>query len=82
MLVLLLSLVASAFAAGGTSYNYKQGAVDWNTMGVCGTGKEQSPIDIPDDTYDVADDEELLVRASFNSIGSSSIKAEFTDTTF
>jgi carbonic anhydrase len=79
--VLFAALFVSSFGAGG-SYNYLLGGEDWGTMGVCGTGLEQSPIDIPDNTYDVADDEDLIVRATFNAMSTTDTSAKFTDTTY
>ena len=49
-------LAVTAFGAGGkVAFDYKQNGADWGDLegyGLCKTGKEQSPIDITDDSKD------------------------------
>jgi carbonic anhydrase len=63
-------------------YDYLKGSSDWDALGVCGTGTEQSPINIPRKPVQVANPEQFEVTAQLLDIPTEELSAEFTDVTY
>jgi hypothetical protein len=61
------------------TWNYKENGKDWS-LGVCLTGSEQSPIDIPDDVEDVENDDAYpIVLSNLADFSGDGLTQAFTD---
>jgi carbonic anhydrase len=72
----ILAVIALLSFASAHSWNYKNGATDWDPIHVCGSGREQSPIDIPSKPQPIVRSNDIQIN--FENFGGDKMNAAFS----